>query len=60
MQYGGVTVLWKYFIKKRYFLNDGFPYDHYDYYDYYFCMPRDRADEEGGLILAHSYDYQNN
>ena len=20
------TVLWKYFIKKRYFLNDGFPY----------------------------------
>ena len=30
MQYGGggggaVTNLWKYFIKKRYFLNDGFP-----------------------------------
>ena len=23
---GGVTVLWKYFIKKTYFLNDGFPY----------------------------------
>ena len=22
---GGVTVLWKYFIKKRYFLKDGFP-----------------------------------
>ena len=22
---GGVTILWKYFIKFRYFLNDGFP-----------------------------------